>query len=252
MFSIILGKCVPETRHRLVIIIWLLFMILSIWFIIKQKRTDEITKIIKFTSVVLLVFQVLLIARFEINRLILNSGNTSQIIDLPKDLPIEELPDIYFIILDAHSSSSVVKEKFGYDNAAVIAELQEMGFYQADCSQANYTKTDYVISSTLNVNYLDEYLENPRQVPDHENSYTLQFLDNYGYQKMKFETRATHNLSFGEDIYLARERETWNMFNVFPFTRMNAYEAELIQTTWLQPMLTLILNYNEYLPLTGC
>ena len=100
----------------------------------------------------------------------------------------------------------------------------------------------------MNVNYLDEYLENPRQVPDHENSYTLQFLDNYGYQKIKFETRATHNLSFGEDIYLAREQETWNMFNVFPFTRMNAYEAELIQTTWLQPMLTLILNSNEYLP----
>jgi hypothetical protein len=238
----------PEIRHRFVLLSWFLILILSIWLIMKLKNTDELAKFISIVTIVLFVYQGFLAARFEIKRLILNSGNTGQVIDLPEDLPIEELPDIYFIILDAHTSSAVLKEDFGYDNAAVIAELQEMGFYEADCSQANYTRTEYSLSSTLNINYLDEFLENLSQLPDYESSYILQFLDNYGYQKIKFETKADHNLSFGEDIYLAREREIGNMFNVFPFTNMNAYEAELIQTTWLQPVLTLILNFNELLP----
>ncbi len=238
----------PEIRHRLVLLSWFLILILSIWLIRKLKNTDELSKFFTVVSIVLFVYQGFLAARFEINRMFLNSGNTGQVINLPEDLPIDELPDIYFVILDGHTSSAVLKEDSGYDNAAVIAELQEMGFYLAYCSQTNYWRTELSLSSTLNINYLDEFLENPHQLPDYEYSYVLQFLDNYGYQKIKFETKADHNLSFGEDIYLAREREIGNMFNVFPFTKMNAYEAELIQTTWLQPVLTLILNFNELLP----
>jgi hypothetical protein len=243
-----LGQVWPETRHRLVIIIWLLIMILSLWLISKQKRTDEITKIIKFISVALLVFQVFLTARFEINRMILNSENRAKIFDITLDSTIEELPDIYFIVLDAHTSSAVLKEMFGYDNSEVIAELQEMGFYLATCSQANYARTEFSLSSTLNINYLHEFLENPSQLPDYKHSYALQFLDHLGYKTIKYETQADHNLSFGEDILLARERNIENMFNIFPFTKMNAYEVELIQTTWLQPILTLMLNTNGFLP----
>lgn len=238
----------PEIRHRLILPSWFLILILSIWLIRKLKNTDDLTKFISIVAIVLLVYQGFLAVRFEINRLILNSGNTGKVIGMPEDLSIEELPDIYFIILDGHTSSATLKEIFGYDNSAVMIELEEMGFYQAECSQSNYTLTEFSLTSTFNINYLDEFLDNLNQLPDYTNSYTLQFLENYGYQKIKFETRAEHNLSFGEDILLARERETWIMFNVFPFTKMNAFEAELIQTTWLQPMLTLLLHFNELLP----
>ncbi len=238
----------PEIRHRFILLSWFLILILGIWMIRKLKNTDELTKFISVVAIVLFVYQSFLAARFEINRMILNSGNSGKIFDTPVDLSIEELPDIYFIVLDAHTSSAVLREMFGYDNSEVITELQEMGFYLADCSQANYARTEFSLSSTLNINYLHEFLENYNQLPDYEHSYTLQFLDHFGYQTIKFETQADHNLSFGEDIYLAREREIGKMFNVFPFTKMNAYEAELIQTTWLQPVLTLILNFNELLP----
>jgi len=243
-----LGQVWPEIRHRVVLVSWVLILILSIWLIWKQKNTDELTKFISIVSIVLFVYQGFMTARFEINRMILNSENSGKIVDSSVDLTIEELPDIYFIILDGHTSSAVLKDLFGYDNTTVITELQEIGFYVAECSQTNYTLTEFSLSSIFNINYLDEFLENLNQLPDYKNSYTLQFLENYGYQKIKFETMAEHNLLFGEDIYLARERNIGNMFNVFPFTRMNAFEAELIQTTWLQPMLTLILNYKELLP----
>jgi len=243
-----LEQVFPEIRHRLVLLSWFLILILSLWLIRKLKNPAELAKFISVVSIVLLVYQGFLAARFEIKRTILNREKTAQSIDSPDDLLIEELPDIYFIILDGHTSSAALKEEFGYDNTAVMAELQDMGFYLAECSQTNYTITQFSLSSIFNINYLDEFLEDTNQLPDYKNSYILQFLDNYGYQKIKFETTAEHNLSFGEDIFLARDRDIGNMFNVFPFTKMNAYEAELIQTTWLQPVLTLILNYNELLP----
>jgi hypothetical protein len=212
------------------------------------KISSEITRVLSIVSIILIVIQGFIIARFEINRLVLNRENTGQFSEIPEDLDFEKLPDIYFIIFDAYTSTSVLKERFNYDNSEVIAELEELGFYSAYCSQSNYTRTEYTITSTLNMEYLDTILDNPTQLPDYEYSYTLQFLENYGYQKIKFETKADHNLSFGEDIYLARERDIGNMFNVFPFNKMTEYESELIETTWLQPVLQLILNLNEYLP----
>jgi hypothetical protein len=243
-----IGQFSPEFHHLMLFLGWIFLLILGIRLISRLENTKEITSFIIIVTSALLVYQGFLATRFEINRMILNRSNPKKEVGLLEDLLIEELPDIYFIVLDAHTSSAVLLEEFGYDNSSEMKKLQSMGFYLAECSQANYWRTEYSLSSTLNLNYLDEFLENPSQLPDYEYSYTLQFLDNLGYQMIKFETNADHNIAFGEDIYLERERNIWNMFNVFPFTRMNAYEVELIHSTWLQPIPSLLSNINGLLP----
>ncbi|MBT3933314.1 MAG: hypothetical protein HOF35_03550 [Bacteroidetes bacterium] len=243
-----LKQVLPNTRQLLLMTSWLVILFIFFGIIRKLKNTDDLTKFITIISIVLFAFQLFLSIRYQVNKEILNYRNSNQIAGLPKNTSNEVLPDIYYIILDAHTSSAVLNQNFGYDNSEVISELEELGFYHANCSQTNYWRTVFSVYSALNINYLDEFLGNPSQLPDYEFSYTLQFLDNMGYQMVKFETKADHNQNFGEDIYLARQKYAENMFNVFPFTKMNDFEAELIQTTWLQPLLTMILNFNEYLP----
>jgi hypothetical protein len=238
----------PDIRHRFLLIGWFLILFLGIILINQLKKPPELTKVISLVSIALVVYQIISATSFEINRVILNRENTDRVLDIQDNQSLTNLPDIYFIILDAHSSSAVIKEKFGYDNTPEISKLQELGFYLAECSQSNYTRTEFTLSSTFNMNYLDTYLNDLKQFPDYKSSSVIQFFDNLGYQKIKFETHADHNVSFGEDIYLARDRDIRNTLNVFPFNRMNAYEVQLIQTTWLQPVLTLLANNDDLLP----
>ena len=66
-----------------------------------------------------------------------------------------ELPDIYYIILDGYSREDVLQQVYGYDNKAFIQALQERGFYIADQSHDNYIWTMLSLSSSLNMSYLD-------------------------------------------------------------------------------------------------
>ncbi len=66
------------------------------------------------------------------------------------------LPDIYYIIPDMFARSDAIEQETGYDNSAFIEELRALGFYVADCSRSNYASTQLSITSSLNLNYLDQ------------------------------------------------------------------------------------------------
>jgi len=66
----------------------------------------------------------------------------------------EDLPDIYYIILDSYGRSDLLKQAYGYDNSGFVSDLEKMGFYVARCSQSNYMRTDIAIATALNLDYL--------------------------------------------------------------------------------------------------
>jgi len=68
-------------------------------------------------------------------------------------------PDVYVVILDAYGRDDFLRETFEYDNSAFIAALRERGFYVAEQSAANYPQTQLSLSSTLNINYLNEWAQ---------------------------------------------------------------------------------------------
>lgn len=69
-----------------------------------------------------------------------------------------ELPDIYFLILDAYARGDVLKEKFGYDNEPFYSELRSLGFQVAEHSNVQYPWTHLSVPSTLNMDYLQNFL----------------------------------------------------------------------------------------------
>ena len=65
------------------------------------------------------------------------------------------LPDIYYIVPDAYSSSRTLRT-LGYDNAGFTDYLIERGFFVAEESYSNYMFTELSLASTLNMKYLSE------------------------------------------------------------------------------------------------
>ena len=66
------------------------------------------------------------------------------------------LPDIYYIILDAYGRDDRLQQFYGYDNTPFLKALEQRGFYIARHSGANYDQTPLCLASALTMNYLDE------------------------------------------------------------------------------------------------
>jgi hypothetical protein len=101
------------------------------------------------------------------------------------------LPDIYYIILDAHASPSTLSEIYSYDIGAFIERLKDRGFFIADKSRSNYAMTMLSLASSLNMDYdlnalskrvgfAEKELILPRQMI--ENSVAMRFLMSKGYR----------------------------------------------------------------------
>jgi hypothetical protein len=85
-------------------------------------------------------------------------------------------------------------------------------------------------------------------LPDWGNSLVKQTFDSYDYKSIIFETRATHNRNFGEDILFSRRNKVFIYENIYLFTNLTDYEAQLIKTTWMQAWLLLLANQKNRLP----
>jgi hypothetical protein len=65
------------------------------------------------------------------------------------------LPDIYYVILDAYTRDDTRQHNLNYDNTPFLNHLKQLGFYVAECSQSNYGMTELSLTSSLNMDYLD-------------------------------------------------------------------------------------------------
>lgn len=72
----------------------------------------------------------------------------------------EKKPDIYFIVLDGYTSSQCLKEEFNFDNSAIDSLFSRNQFYISAASKSNYNVTPFSLSSTFNLGYLKEGIEN--------------------------------------------------------------------------------------------
>ncbi len=68
----------------------------------------------------------------------------------------ENPPDVYYFILDSYAREDLLKKAYGYDNSVFLEGLRERGFYVAQCSQANYVRTELSVGSSLNMSYLQD------------------------------------------------------------------------------------------------
>ncbi|MDB5197812.1 MAG: synthase family protein [Flaviaesturariibacter sp.] len=63
-------------------------------------------------------------------------------------------PNIYFIVLDAYTSSVSLKSEFNFDNRLLDSAFQASDFFISKASQSNYNVTPFSLASTFSLNYL--------------------------------------------------------------------------------------------------
>ncbi|AEV98519.1 hypothetical protein A4D02_21795 [Niastella koreensis] len=127
-----------------------------------KKDFSSVSKFIQLTISILVVWEVVLLL---IN---LSSGKASEnnlVQKAQKDSlspasKTSKLPNIYFIVFDAFTSSRCLQEEFGYNPKELDSFLYKQGFYVVANSKSNYPVTFYSIGSTLNFSYLADSLYN--------------------------------------------------------------------------------------------
>ncbi len=109
---------------------------------------------------------------------------------------LSELPDVYYLILDAYGRADVLQDIYGYDNSEFLDFLDAQGCYVGTQSIANYTKTILSLITSLNLDYVQHVIpeSEPRRVPaDVLSTYlnqnvVMQTFKDLGYEIVAFES----------------------------------------------------------------
>lgn len=151
------------TNQRFMLIFWGLIFILMIWLLgWKLANSAGLNTFMNFAGILLIVivlFQAVLYSTQKKSNqtALLNVQTVTSLLDPP---PVDQRPDIYYIVLDSYSSSAVLKNEYNIDNSSFINELEKRGFYVAECSHSNYPVTAYSLASSLDLDYIPPVGEN--------------------------------------------------------------------------------------------
>jgi hypothetical protein len=81
-------------------------------------------------------------------------GSSQSTLDLAPPDP-DELPDVYYVILDRYAGPTALADVYDFDNEPFFTALEERGFDVARHAHSNYVKTPLSLVSSLNMELLD-------------------------------------------------------------------------------------------------
>lgn len=231
----------PIGRHRFLFPIYLTVIVIGLWLIIKVRDLDTATQILNLIGLVILIFPLYQIVSHEVITAIEIYSKKDKAISSEGLLSSNDLvhPDIYYIILDSYAREDVLLDVYGHDNSEFLNQLRDMGFYIAECSQSNYSKTTHSLTSTLNLNYLD--VLSGGDVRDFQSPSTWirfnevkKILDSLGYTTVAFSTGYPATELTDVDVYLQPDIDELDIFGPKqPVSVFNNFEALLINTSGL-------------------
>lgn len=182
----------PRTLFSL---IWGILFIIGICSIMKaDKSPPNLTTFLNLFSAFLVLFVLLTIGLRQSKK-----GFVFSDIQAGKEISThnmnskerENLPNIYYIILDGYARSDVLKEVFQFDNRSFLDYLNQKGFFVADESSSNYGQTLLSLASSLNMKYLNQQDFFHGQTDDHyplirmiQNNQVVSFLKRFGYKSI--------------------------------------------------------------------
>jgi hypothetical protein len=201
------------------------------------KNYQALSKLGNLISVVLILFPIYSIGSSYFQGWIHSQKMRNAEIEtaLPNTIVTESLPDIYYIILDGYGRNDVFQELYDFDNKEFLNFLEARGFYTAQNSYTNYTRTLQSLASSLNFRYLDELngmdtkSERPfdNLIKENQVSDILRLFD---YQFVYFETGIRTN-TFESD-YLFDANNSIHQ-SVWGGAGINDFETLFIDTTLL-------------------
>ena len=220
-------------RHRFLLAAWGgLSLLLYRHFRRAGKRSPALTLYLNVVSVILLCIA---LGRMGVQQYAAAHKNPSPVNLQRVGVPLGQLPNIYYIILDGYARDDVLLKNYQHDNAAFLDWLEGKGFYVARGSHANYNFTLSSLASSLNMSLLEELRGQWR--PHRFNLFpfrqrilqsdVLRTLKDSGYRIIAFSTGYLETEMPNADLYI---RPVW---------RLGPLEHRLINSTPL-PFLRLI------------
>jgi hypothetical protein len=228
-------------RHRYMVVLWGLILLLSSWVIIKKiSNPNVLAAPLNLISLGLLVLPVVTIARFEIrlSEEIRSSQDFSEEACGDLSRKVDRPSDVYYIILDAYAGHDVLWEAYDFNNSQFLESLSDMGFYVADRSQCNYNHTELSLSSSLNMNYLGEIdpIFTEGGPPDNSplwglltRSLVRKNLKCLGYKIVTFDSGYYWTGWRDSDYFIGVDTE--NVGDVRRIRGINSFESLLIETS---------------------
>jgi hypothetical protein len=101
----------------------------------------------------------------------------------------QSLPDIYYIILDGFGREDLLKAEYGLADMTFFDDLRSMGFSVLDSSRSNYAQTILSLTSSLNMDYLDDLTSTNdvnQLIPLLQHSRVRTMLEARGYYMVAF------------------------------------------------------------------
>jgi hypothetical protein len=206
-------------------------------------RLINTTKILNVVAICLVGFSLVNIVWFEIRSSILRRDTD---IVSAKEFPSvskepRAYPNIYYIILDAYVDNDVLKESFDYDNSWFLEQLSQRGFFTAGQSRSNYVKTFLSLTSSMNYDYLDEFVEQigaesadvrPMRMLLRNNC-VFRFLKRFNYSTVAFPTGFRFTELRDADVYMSGS--LWSL---------DDFSGELIFNTPVSALVEIFMNQS--------
>lgn len=211
-------------RHRILIILFIVFAGLIIVFLLRNYRkspagTNLALLVIAAVLMGLPLVQILVgLNKIKLPPLTVNSTSNMTEEDTSN-------PDIYYFVLDSYAREDYIKKYMDFDNSYFVDQLREAGFFVADCSLSNYSYTRLSLATTLNFNYLDnlgdEFLETDKDEtrldPYVLHSRVRTKLESAGYKIIAFKTGYPFTEMTDADVYLQPDPEPFLRPVLSPF-----------------------------------
>lgn len=142
-------------HHRFVMIPYLAFFVVPLIFLIKTKKNlDNANKIATSIGI---IFIVIASSNILFNSTFSEDYENASLIE--QNFTIEKKPDIYYLVFDAYGDDHTLERLFGYDNSDFKQFLLQKGFKSSFPSYSNYHTTYLSLSSSLNLNYVNELID---------------------------------------------------------------------------------------------
>lgn len=185
------------SRHRWLILFYAIIFLFCTWLIFaKMKNGKSLAGYLNLTGAIIIALPLFSILYTAIQD---RKSEVSSEVPLGQEAVRSggyERPDVYYIILDMYTREDYLRSDFRIDNSKFIAELEKLGFFVADCSRSNYVQTELALSSTLNMDYLQNLA--PELDPEASNMDSLvgyikdnrvrSILEENGYKTIAFDT----------------------------------------------------------------
>ena len=175
-FYEIIENDIDSIPHKFLLSIFFVIFVIGVFYFVRTKRKlDNATKITNGVSIVIILFSLMNLgiyfvddtSQIEINQ-VENQTITNNVLN------DTSIPDIYYIILDAYTGQYSLEKNFNFDNNDFYEFLTENNFYVVKHANSNYEETYKSLSSSLNMNYVNEI-----------DNYNLQKRIDLGYEMIE-------------------------------------------------------------------